>query len=297
MISRRILAAAFLAFSLAACGGDSRPPTQPPPPPPPPPVNLDPPANTAPVIDGIAALGRRPKEPSRFADVREPIDITATVRDAETAIEELTYQWSATAGTFTGTGRVVTWTAPDTVTQPTVTITLKVVEAYGHPGQPKTFSHETTGTVTISLHDSVKEIGDMAGRFLTEFSKPQTNQDWRDIMRDFNAAACPIPGFVDDEKDDVVRNYTYYVMHTYAVWPATVTTNFGGLCPRGRPGDACASVPVRWDSTDTRSNKRGVAEGIDHVTAVYSSAQSRWWLCSSDFAPTGSLGYSFYPGR
>jgi len=296
MISRRTVAAACLAFSLAACGGDNRPPTQPPPPPPPP-VNLDPPANTAPAIDGITALGRRPKEPARFADVRETIDVTATVRDPETPIEELTYQWSATAGTFTGTGRAVTWTAPDTVMQPTVTITLKVIEAYGHPGQAKIFSQETTGTVTISLHDSIKELADMAGRFLTEFSKPQTNQDWRDIMRDFNAAVCPTPSLVEEEKDDVVRNYTYYEMHTYAIWPATVVTNFGGTCLRDRQGDACISVPARWDSTDTRTKQRGVAEGVDHLSAVYSPAQSRWWLCSSDWVPTGTLGYSFYPGR
>src|SRR5918993_1514043 len=123
MSRARVLAAvALLALAVSGCG-DSKPPTQPPPPPPP--VNNDPPANTRPAIDSITVQGRRPKQPARFADVREAIDVSAVVRDPETPIEELTYQWSATAGTFNGTGRAVTWTAPDAIAQPTtVTITL-----------------------------------------------------------------------------------------------------------------------------------------------------------------------------
>ena len=296
----RVLVAIIVALVAAACGGgDGRPPTQPPPPPPP--VNTDPPANTRPVIDSITAQGRRPNQPARFADVREMIDLSATVRDPETPVDELTYQWTATAGTanvgtFITTGRLASWTAPDGISGPTiVTITLKVIEHYGHPGQAKNFSQDTTSTITVNVHDSAKEVGDMSVRFLTEFSNGNT--DWRDIMRDFNAAVCPDPRLIDDERDDVVRNYTFYRMHSYNIRPASVSTNFGGSCVRGRPGDACAAVPVRWDSTDTRTNTRGIAEGIDHLSAVYSFAQARWWLCSSDFIPTGSLGYSFYPGR
>ncbi len=84
------------------------------------------------------------------------------------------YQWSATAGTFSGSGRNVTWTAPDAATTPgIVTITLKVVENYGHPGQAKIFAHDVSGTQTISLHDSVKEVGDMARQFLDRLLAPR----------------------------------------------------------------------------------------------------------------------------
>ena len=93
-----------------------------------------------PSIDAITAQGRRPRQPARFADLRETIDVSATVRDTETSLDELVYQWSATAGTFTGSGRNVTWTAPDAATTPgSVTITLKVIENYGHPGRPRSF--------------------------------------------------------------------------------------------------------------------------------------------------------------
>ena len=300
MIARRIVAAAFLAFSLAACGGDSGRVTQPPPPPPPP-VNLDPPANTAPTIDGIAAQGRRAKEPPNFADIRETIDVSASVRDPETSIDELVYQWSATAGTFTGTGRTVTWTAPDTVQGiATVTITLKVVENFGYPGQPKNFSHNTTSTVTLALHDSNKEVGDMAFRFLDQFSQPQTNKDWRDIMRDFKAQACPDPGEVDSERVDVEKHYNNYFMNSYRVDPPIVTPNFASSCAvPGRPslrGDACVRVGVLWDSTQVTATPplKKVTVGVDYLAAAYSPIDRRWWLCSSTFNETGTSGHSFY---
>jgi hypothetical protein len=250
-----------------------------------------------PSIDSITVQGRRAGQPARFADVRETVDVAATVSDAETPIGELVYQWTATAGTFSGTGRNVTWTAPETAATPpgSVTITLKVIENYGHPGQPKNFTQDVSRTQTLALHDSVTEVGDMARRFLTEFSKPQTNQDWQDIMNDFKASACPQPGLVDDEKEDVIRHYTNFTMHAYTIENASVALHFGGACSfRNRPGDACASVPVFWDSTDSRDGVRRTVSGIDHVGAAYSTADSRWWLCSSDLEPFTASGHSFY---
>jgi hypothetical protein len=171
-------------------------------------------------------------------------------------------------------------------------LTLRVVERYG---ASEALRHEVTGTHAIALHDSVREVGDMTRRFLTEFSKPQTNRDWRDVMRDFSAERCPDPRHVESEREDVVRHYTHFVMHNYTVGPARVTVKFGGSCAfRNRPGDACASARVSWDSTDTRTGTRGQTGGIDHVAAAYSVTDSRWWLCSSDFQGTSTLGHAFY---
>ena len=287
----RRLCIALLTVVAVACGGS---PTTPPPPPP----IVDPPANTKPAIDGIAVKGRRAGQPANFADLKEVLDETATVRDPETPLDELIYQWSATAGTITGTGRNVTWTAPDTATTPVVvTITLKVVENYGHPGQAKIFSQDVSGTTTVALHDSAREVGDMSVRFLTEFSKPQTNKDWQDIMRDFNGARCPNPGLTDAERGDVINHYTNFFMHTYNIAAPTVRIAFGEGCAfRDRPGDACAIVSVLWDSTDLRTNSRGQASGLDHIAAAYSSTDRRWWLCSSDFE-TQTDRWTFYSDR
>ncbi len=291
MVHRRLpslVTTTLFAVLLAACGGS---PTSPKPPVPPPPV-VNPPANIVPTIDSIAVQGRRTRQPARFADLKETIDVTATVRDPETSIEELTYQWTATAGTFTGSGRVVTWTAPDTATTPgKVTITLKVIEYYGHPGQPRNFSQEVSATVEVALHDSVNEVRRMSEQFLLDFS--DTNiKDWQYIMRNFNASACPNPATVEAEKSDVIRHYTEFEMINSRVGDGRVTVNFGGFCPfRGAQGDACAVVPVFWDSRN-KDGQRAVVEGEDIIAAAYSTKDLRWYLCASDFRPFGTIAPS-----
>lgn len=253
--------------------------------------------NNAPVIESIGVQGAKRNEPANFADVSETVNVVATVKDDETAVDQLQYNWTATAGTFTGTGARVSWLAPATAATPgTVTLTLEIVERYN-----TTQEHRVSKTATVELHNSPKEIGDMAGRFLTEFSKPQTNKDWRDIMRDFKAAACPRPSEVDAERTDVEDHYNNYFMNNYRIDPASVTIGFGGgVCsyppPFGQLGDACASVSVMWDSTRITDAKRPRATtvGVDHIAAAFSTTDKRWYLCSSYFQGSSTFGDAFY---
>lgn len=244
--------------------------------------------NALPVIESIAVQGRRANQPARMADLRETVDVMATVTDAETPVEQLTYQWTATAGTFSGTGRQVTWTAPESATTPaTVTITLRVTERYGTNS-----SHEVMRTQTLALHDSTAEVGRMSREFLVAFSTTSI-KDWQVVMKDFNRSACPVPREYDDERDQVVNHYTNFTMISFDVGAASVSVDFGGSCAYALPGDACASVPVMWDSTGPSG--RSSTSGIDHLTAVYSTVDSRWWLCSSRYeVPTSSVGHAFY---
>jgi hypothetical protein len=280
------------ALLLSACAGPPMQPGGPAPDPPPP----DPPPNSPPVVVAIVTQGGRPKQPPGFVNVGDEVMVSATVTDEETELDQLEYQWSAPVGAFSGTGRHVTWTAPATAMTPrSVTLTLRVLERYG---TGNALQQEATGTHTLALHDSERELGDMARRFLTEFSKPQSNKDWRDVMRDFNGGRCPDPRQADAERDDVVRHYTHFVMHNYNVGPAKVTINFGAACSyRNRPGDACVTVPVSWDSTDQRTMERGQTMGLDHVAGAYSTDDSRWWLCSSDYQPVTTFGHTFYLSR
>src|SRR5687768_18614690 len=49
--------------------------------------------NTAPVITSITAQGKRPRQPSNFADYGETIVLTAIVVDAQTSPALLKYEW------------------------------------------------------------------------------------------------------------------------------------------------------------------------------------------------------------
>ncbi len=269
---------------VASCGGHS--PTQPTPgggggpnqqPPPP--------QNNLPVIDGITIQGTRPKEPAGFADVSESVDVTARVHDDETPADQLQYDWSATVGTFSGAGAKVTWTAPTQLpgsASGTVTITLKVTEKYGQPGGPLVFEHDVSGTASLSLHDSIKEVGDMARQFLLDFSDSNnTNIDY--IMRNF--IDCKE---AQEERSQVSNNRKTRTIIASSVGPAKVTINFGGVCPYAfKIGDACASVPVMWDSniagTNTHAEK---VTGTDIITAFYQTDKAKWGLCDSSFDGT-----------
>jgi IPT/TIG domain len=258
-----------------------------------------PPNNALPTVESITGQGSRAGQPANFADLGETLRVTATVTDSETAPDQLEYRWSASAGTISGTGASVSWQAPATAQTPLqATITLRVVERYGPGG---VFQQEATGTLTVSVHDSAREIGGMAVRFLEEFSKPQTNTDWRNVMRDFSETACPDPRHVDAERDDVERHIQNFFMHSYTIGSASVSVNFGAGCvfirDRFRPGDACVSVPTNWNSTNKQDGNRAITIGIDYLSAVYSRAGSRWWLCSSDFEVTGVLGHPSYSMR
>jgi len=248
-------------------------------------------SNAPPAISGITSRSSRPGVPTRFADLDEAITVTATVIDAETPSDQLKYEWSADSGTFSGTGREVTWRAPAQATTPgIVRLNLAVVETYqttNSQGLPTTAENRVTGSIDIRLHASAKEVRDMAVEFLVEFSQQRVSPD--QMVRNFSDS-CPGKR---DERDQVRNNQATFTITSYNVEPnPPVEVAFGGVCrDRGRAGDACAYVPVRWDSVYKSDGKKEVATGIDQVSAIYEN--SRWKLCDSDFIGTTRSGLRF----
>jgi hypothetical protein len=239
--------------------------------------------NTPPVISSFKALGTRRNEPQNFADLNEAINVTAFVSDAETPIDQFTYEWSAPAGAFSGSGPAVTWTAPGSGAQQ-YELTLTVIERYQTAdanGLPTSQENRVTGTVKVDVHDSAREVSDMAYDFLVDFSQQRLSPD--QIIRNFSGSCRG----TDDELGDVQRNQQQKTINTYRVDSPNVNIAFGGTCnDRGRGGDGCAYVGVEWRSTDKASSRAEVARGIDQVAAIYQG--NRWYLCSSDFLGTTS---------
>jgi hypothetical protein len=75
--------------------------------------------NHPPVIESMTIRGSKPREPEQFADLDETVRVSASISDAETPVSDLTLTWSSSAGTFSGTGSNVTWTAPHDFPTPT----------------------------------------------------------------------------------------------------------------------------------------------------------------------------------
>ena len=228
-------------------------------------------ASIPPSITALSARGSRSNEPSNFADVGEPITVTATVQDTDTPLTQLTYEWSAPSGTFSGTGASVQWTAP--ASTGTVTLTLTVSDGT-----------RVSRTVDVSVHDSIREVGDLARLFLLDFSDSSKSPEF--VMRNFSTSArCAAE--VAAEFQDVVDNRDSIRILSWTIGDAAVTVQFGAKPCSFNPlnGDACAAVPATWDSLCIKTTdeciagQRGISRGVDYITAVYD--QTEWKLCAS----------------
>jgi hypothetical protein len=248
------------------------------PPPPPPP-------NDAPVIASMVVQGTRAHEPADFADVGESVPVTATVIDADATPGQLTYKWEATVGSFSGTGASVLWQAPAAgavATPLDVTITLTVTEKYGYPGQPPAYEQSVWNTKTLSLHNSVKEVGDMARQFLLDFSDSSI-KDVPYIMRNFD----PVCDGTASETADVTSNRQNFNIVRSNIGQAAVTIPFGdSFCPipgRTQRGDACSAIPSHWESIILKTGALQIVDGIDWVAAYYRPKLKAWKLCDSQY--------------
>ena len=240
--------------------------------------------NPPPVIKSLIVQSTRTNAPSNFADVGEEVIATATVQDAETPVSSLLFEWSADGGTFTGTGASVRWRAPTGITTPAqLKVSVKVTEPVDATSQ------SVSSTVTVQVHDSIKEITEMSLQFLRDFSEQALSPEA--VVRNFYTG-CPGRA---SELADVTNNQTYYKINSYTIGPpASATVNFGGTCPfRDKTGvDGCVQTPVEWHATYKPTGLTETSKGTDQTTAVYRS--SRWWLCDSDFNGTTTRPFSTF---
>jgi hypothetical protein len=240
------------------------------------------PPNTAPTVTSIAVSDTR-------VEVGVPVTLTATVVDAETPVDNLTYTWTAANGTFSGSGRVVTWTpGTDAVTPGDFTVTLTVVERY--TSGSSVLENTATGTATIHVNNSPKELADLSLRFLDNFanSKVSPTQCVSEFSESCRGRQDELQDITDNRHDfeilssslhntglQIDSTRTSATVHTACTFTSRVITNTpqSGGC-RATPGSC------QFGSTQT-------VEGDCWTNNVYE--RGRWWLCQSHFDPKRPL--------
>ena len=279
----RILPAAGLVLALIVSGSCGSSPMSPGPVTPP--VTA---VNTPPVVESIVASATR-------AEVETDVTITATVRDAETPVAQLKYEWRADAGTFTGEGASVRWRAPKGAPTPadyairlTVTETYSASNAVG--GSQQNIVNATSPV--IRLHDSPKELGDLSMSFLGDFANSSVSPST--CIRDFSDS-CRGKA---DEKADIEWNREHFVVVGSSLRLQNVTVGANGMTGN-------MSVACRFTSRITKCEPGdsgcavgavGTVAGDCRLTAVYE--QQRWWLCSSNFDGAQVPGFrSFFSSK
>jgi hypothetical protein len=233
--------------------------------PPPPPAPL----NVPPVVRAVELEQVR-------VEAGSSIKVTALVEDAETPLDQLRYEWTASAGTFAGEGREVSWHAPAEVDEPfDVTLSVAVVETVsGNAGQVNRTTFAAPDTVRV--HDSVAELASLARTFLDDFIDNSVSPP--DAVRNFSDG-CPGK---QSELQDVQRVRTLFTMlgsSSYSIRSVTIVEPWvrGGIIAR-----------CEFRSREKATGAEGTARGTCTLTAVYES--NRWMLCDSHFnGPMSSL--------
>jgi hypothetical protein len=235
-------------------------------------------SNEPPVIEAIN-LG------SDHTEIDGEVAVTAVVRDSETPIDLLQFEWKAEAGTFSGDGASVKWRAPHDIATPAdYILTLTVIETYGAPDaagvRPQNVT--TASSQSIRVHNSPKELGDLSIRFLSDFANSS-----------IPAATC-VRDFTDscrgkaEELGDIEANRINFEIISSSLNLRSVSVDSNGLAANMTVACSFTSKIKQCPSGETTCvvGSIGTARGDCLLTGRYE--QKRWWLCDSHFL--GQLG-------
>jgi len=234
--------------------------------------------NVPPTIVSITA------NPGRV-EVDNEVELTANVEDRETRIEDLTFEWSADKGAFSGTGSKVRWRAPrNDATPATYELRLTVIERYtaprddGGPGEEQK-EHRVNGSTRMRVNDSSKEITNLVLTFLDDFS--HSNISPETCVRNFSDSCRG-----KDEELGQIR--------AGRARADSISANFRVTDIRfnGDRNFAGITAPCEFVSRLKENGKIETAKGTCTLTSIYEDG--RWWLCDSHFNGTTTSGLRFW---
>ena len=215
---------------------------------------------------------------SNRAEVNVPLQLSAVVEDETTLVENLIFEWTADAGTFSGAGPTVFWTGGlSEITPASYDLTLTVIENIeirNSAGTIEVHENRTSESITIYLNESVGEVTTLVDTFLEDFS----NSDMPAVvvLRNFSDNCSGKAA----ELSDVENNRLYYevVSATFEVTDVWVNSD---------RTYATAIAPCEFNSIFISTGETEIATGVCTITAVYEQSNSErpyeWWLCDSQF--------------
>ena len=236
---------------------------------------------TPPVVRSI-------KVPSSRVEAGTDIAITAVVEDAETPLSALTFQWSASAGTITGSGPSATWRMPTGITSGVdVVVGLTVFDSHDAIVNNFVVKQQFVATALSApfrVHDSVAEVKELARKFLVDLfgnsSVPAEAcvVDFADVCANFGEGKT-------NELQQIIAHRAGYVVISAQVLNQKVV--FTG------PNTGSVHSAMLFVDRPKTSKVRGTTCGDFEVTVVY--VNGRWWICESffnegdtSFCPTAS---------
>jgi hypothetical protein len=200
----------------------------------------------------------------------DEVAVDATVTDAETPVDQLTYTWSATpsAGTFTGSGAHVKWKAPAGGPTPSLfTLMVTVTEKYKSGSTQK--ENTVSTTEKINYNDSPAEIGGLVTQFLKDFGTYSVSPEM--CVRNFSDS-CRGKA---DELSDIKANRS-----RVGVQILDATSSIGSIAFNGNKTSADIVAPCTFRD-QYADGKIVTVIGSCLLGAIYENLH--WALCYSNF--------------
>jgi hypothetical protein len=250
---------------------------------------VTPPPNTPPTVKSVTASDTR-------VEVGTPVTLTANVEDLETPVDNLTYGWTFPAtgsASGTGSGRVITWTpSADIKTPADLEITVTVTERVSTNPGGVVIENKVTGTITLHVNNSPKELAELSLRFLGDFANSSVKPD--KCVAEFSESTAPCARGKKDELADVDDN-----RHDFEILSSSLRHT--GLSIAGDRLSATVHTACSFTSKVITTQPRdencrdgrcplgsiGTATGDCWTTNVYE--KGRWWLCESHFTSQSGL--------
>ena len=230
--------------------------------------------NAPPVIQSLGASSDR-------VEVNADLQLSAVVQDQETSPASLVYEWSATGGSFTGSGAAVSWRAPASASPPVHELTLTVIERYtvtDADGRAQSRENRATSSVTAHVNNSPADLTGLALTFLDDFVHSDRSPEF--CVRNFSDN-CRGKA---EELGDIQRNRATYVIDplrsTFRIH--SIAYNTPGNVP-AQATFATVLAPCEFASTEKATGIFGIVVGTCRLTNVYEGWQ--WRLCDSNFLP------------